>query len=264
VIPATDITAWGLRRPWPTRAAIEQDLLLARTIIAIYQHPKLRDELAFRGGTCLHQVLLDEPRRYSEDLDFVRRTSGPIGGVLDAVRDVADEVGLEIRDVSVKSYPKMRLVAQAENDPQAQLRIKIEINTYERSPARPLIRRPFQISNAWFTGATEILTFCSEELIATKLRALYERKKGRDLFDLWLAITELGLKPTEIIECFAPYRPGGYTPKLAAANLRAKVIDRRFNSDLLPLVAEWPAAYNVTDAAEMVIDSLISRIDSSP
>lgn len=154
MIPAADITAWGLRRPWPTRAAIEQDLLLARTIIAIYQHPDLRDELAFRGGTCLHQVHLPEPRRYSEDLDFVRCTSGPIGGVLDALREVAGEVGLEI-------------------------------NTYERSPARPLIRRPFQISNGWFTGATEVLTFCPEELVATKLRALYERNKGRDLFDLW-------------------------------------------------------------------------------
>ena len=116
MIPAADITAWGLRRPWPTRAAIEQDLLLARTIIAIYQHPDLRDELAFRGGTCLHQVHLLEPRRYSEDLDFVRCTSGPIGGVLDALREVA----------------------QSEDDPQAQLRIKIEINTYERSPARAL------------------------------------------------------------------------------------------------------------------------------
>ena len=263
MIPAADITAWAVRRPWPTRAAIEQDLLLARTIVAIYQHPDLRDELVFRGGTCLHQVLLAQPRRYSEDLDFVRRTSGPIGGVLDALREVATDVGLGVRDVSVTTYPKMRLVAQSEDDPQAQLRIKIEINTHERSPARPLIRRPFEINNGWFTGATEVLTFCPEELIATKLRALYERKKGRDLFDLWLAITELGLKPDEIIECFAPYRPVGYTSGLATTNLRAKVVDRDFSSDLLPLVANWPPEYNVPDAAELIIESLLSHIDST-
>ena len=263
MIPAADITTWGAQRPWPTRAAIEQDLLLARTIVAIYQHPTLRNELAFRGGTCLHQVHLLQPRRYSEDLDFVRCTSAPIGGVLDALREVAGEVGLEVRGVSVNTYPKMRLVAQSEDDPQAQLRIKIEINTYERSPARPLIRRPFQIRNGWFTGATEVLTFCPEELVATKLRALYERNKGRDLFDLWLAITELGLKPAEIIECFVPYRPAGYTSRLAIANLRGKLSDRNFGSDLLPLVTQWPAEYNVSDAAELVIESLINRIDSS-
>jgi superfamily II DNA or RNA helicase len=39
VIPAPAITAWGLQRPWPNRAAVEQDLLLARTIVAIYEHP---------------------------------------------------------------------------------------------------------------------------------------------------------------------------------------------------------------------------------
>lgn len=262
MIPAADITAWGLQRPWPTRAAIEQDLLLARTIVAIYQHPDLRDELAFRGGTCLHQVQLTQPRRYSEDLDFVRCTSGPIGGVLDALRDVANDVGLDVKDVSVNTYPKIRLVAQSEDDPRAQLRIKIEINTYERSPARPLIRLPFQISSEWFTGSTEVLTFCAEELVATKLRALSERKKGRDLFDLWLAITELGLRPGDIIECFAPYRPIGYTSRLAATNLRVKAADHDFSSDLLPLVANWPPGYDVHEAAEMVIESLIDQIDS--
>ena len=56
MIPAPAITAWGLTRPWPTRASIEQDLILARLIVEIYHHPALRDELVFRGGTCLHQV----------------------------------------------------------------------------------------------------------------------------------------------------------------------------------------------------------------
>jgi predicted nucleotidyltransferase component of viral defense system len=79
VIPAPAITAWGLQRPWPNRAAVEQDLLLARTIVAIYEHPLLAEELVFRGGTCLHQVHLLTPRRYSEDLDFVRRTHARIG-----------------------------------------------------------------------------------------------------------------------------------------------------------------------------------------
>jgi len=61
----------GVTRPWPNRAAIEQDLLLARTVIAIYDDPLLAGELVFRGGTCFHQVHLPAPLRYCEDLDFV-------------------------------------------------------------------------------------------------------------------------------------------------------------------------------------------------
>ena len=89
MIPAAAITQWGVTRPWPTRDQVEQDLLLARTIIAIYEHPLLKEELAFRGGTCLHQVHLSAPLRYSEDLDFVRTTHTPIGPIIDALREVA-------------------------------------------------------------------------------------------------------------------------------------------------------------------------------
>jgi predicted nucleotidyltransferase component of viral defense system len=128
VIPAASITAWGTTRPWANRAAVEQDLLLARTIVAIYQDPLLREELVFRGGTCLHQVHLSSPWRYSEDLDFVRRTHGGIGAVLDALRDVAQLVGLQVRGTDVSTHPKMRLRATAEDDPNVPLRIKVEIN----------------------------------------------------------------------------------------------------------------------------------------
>jgi len=51
VIPAAAITAWGNTRPWPTREQIEQDLLLARTIVEIYNHPLLAGELVFRVVT---------------------------------------------------------------------------------------------------------------------------------------------------------------------------------------------------------------------
>lgn len=84
MIPRAAIIEWGLTRPWPNQQAIEQDLLLARTIVEIYRHPLLSEELVFRGGTCLHQVVLPNPLRYSEDLDFVRTTNGGIGP---AVRD---------------------------------------------------------------------------------------------------------------------------------------------------------------------------------
>lgn len=174
MIPEPSVTAWAVTRPWPNRPAIEQDLLLARTIVAIYEHPYLREELAFRGGTCLHQVHLPTPRRYSEDLDFVRRTRSGIGAVLDGLRDVADQVGLEVRGTKISQHPKLTLRGRSETDPNLPLRIKVEINTHETSPAKPLIRLPFAVTNSWFTGTAEVLTFEPAELVATKLRALYQ------------------------------------------------------------------------------------------
>ena len=136
MIPAPAITAWGLTRPWPSPTNVEQDLLLARAIVELYSHPTLRDELVFRGGTCLHQVHLPAPLRYSEDLDFVRVTNTPIGPVFDALRDVAASMGFTDIATEVKKFPKMRWRTKATTDPELTLRIKIEMNTHETSPAR--------------------------------------------------------------------------------------------------------------------------------
>ena len=259
MIPASDITAWGVTRPWPSRAAVEQDLLLARLIVELYTHPYLRDELVFRGGTCLHQVHLSTPLRCGEDLDFVRRTHLGIGLVFDALRDVARVVGLDVRGTEVGEHPKMRLRAAPE-DGGPPLRIKIEINTHETSPAHALVRMPFGVDTAWFCGDAEVLTFSSAELAATKLRALFQRKKGRDLFDLWLVLTRLQTPPAAILSGFEPYRPQGYTSSRAIDNLRGKQHDPAFRRDLDLLVASQPVTYSIEEAADLVIDSLLSRV----
>ena len=72
MIPARHIRAWSRVAPWLTEEQIEQDLVLSRLIVEIANHPVLGEELVFRGGTCLHKVVLPEPLRYSEDLDYVR------------------------------------------------------------------------------------------------------------------------------------------------------------------------------------------------
>lgn len=128
MIPAAAITAWGNMRPWPTWEQVEQDLLLARTIVAIYDNPLLKEELVLRGGTCLHQAHLAIPLRYSEDLDFVRRSHTEIGPVFDALREVAATVGRAVRSTVVGQHPKMKLEAAATGS-EAKLRIKVEINT---------------------------------------------------------------------------------------------------------------------------------------
>ncbi len=57
------------------------------------------------------------------------------------------------------------------------LRLKIEINTREHFTIHGFQQHPFAIKSRWFTGNTTILTYSLEELLGTKLRALYQRKK---------------------------------------------------------------------------------------
>lgn len=258
MIPAAYVTDWERRAPWSTREQIEQDLLLSRLIIEIANDEYLDDELVFRGGTCLHKLYLPTALRYSEDLDYVRTTAGGIGPIIDAVRRIGESLGMTVH-TQVTTHPKIRLRAPFESG-DGTMSIKIEINTFERSPARPLHRVPFSIDSPWFAGTADVLTFDLAELVATKIRALYQRSKGRDLFDLWLALVQLGVPPADIIDAFAPYRPEGYSSALAEVNLRRKIDTSVFRSDLDQLVTLWPNGYEIVAAADLVIEQVIARI----
>ncbi len=186
MITEADLAQWRRVVPWPTDEQVEQDLVLSRLIIEIANHPLLGQELVFRGGTCFHKLWLDRPWRYSEDLDYVRTTAGGVGEILNALRDIAETVGFDRVQTDIRRHPKVRLDSTFVGG--TRMRVKIEMNTFERSPALPTVTRPLMVDNAWFNGRADVATFTLEELIATKIRALYQRRKGRDLFDMWLAV----------------------------------------------------------------------------
>lgn len=258
MIPRALITAWGRVVPWPTVDQVEQDLLLSRLIVEIANVDYLGGDLVFRGGTCLHKLHAPTPLRYSEDLDYVRRTSGGIGELTRAVTEIGNRLGMTVR-TRVTEHPKMYLRAPFESG-SGQMRIKIEVNTFERSPVNQHIRLPYAVESTWFAEKADVLTFTLAELVATKIRALFQRSKGRDLFDLWFALTQLGVPAPSIIEAFTPYRPDGYTSRRAELNLREKVRTPSFRDDLRPLLAVWPDGYDVDEAAELVIGDLLAHI----
>ena len=259
MIPQADIAHWRTQVPWVSAENVEQDLILSRLIIEIAQHQLLGRKLVFRGGTCLHKLWLDRPWRYSEDLDYVRPSGGGIGDVLDAVREIAETVGFDDVRTAVGMHHKARLRASFEGG--GPFHIKVEINTFEGSPARPTVAKGFVVDSPWFRGSAEVPTFCAPELIATKVRALYQRRKGRDLFDLWLAVNHLGLDPVEIAACFDTYRPDDWTAALAMDNLDQKLENSTFVSDLAPMVAEWPADYSI-DAGHAAVETIIHAIEA--
>ncbi len=73
------LTAWREHAPWTKRSQVEQDLRLARGVVAIFEDTVLREHLAMRGGTVLHKGHLAPAARYSEDIDLVLTKSMSAG-----------------------------------------------------------------------------------------------------------------------------------------------------------------------------------------
>ena len=79
-----------------------------------------------------------------------------------------------------------------------------------------------------------ITTYAPEELLGTKIRALYQRRKGRDLFDLWYSYAQGFLNPEETVNSFLSYmeKEGHAISRQAFAdNLQAKMKHPAFQTD---------------------------------
>ncbi len=206
MIPETNITAWSQTAPWAEPRQIEQDLIISRALVDIFNHDLLGLTLRFRGGTALNKIIFPKPLRYSEDIDLVRTEASPIGPVLDALREVLEPWLGQGNFAQSQVAPKLRFRVPAEDDPGMQIRLKVEINIAEIEAFDPPVLADYKFDNPWFSGATKIATFSPEELIATKLRAMLQRDKGRDLFDLDHALVVLpDLDIDRVIALFGRY-----------------------------------------------------------
>jgi predicted nucleotidyltransferase component of viral defense system len=164
----------------------------------------LKGKIAFRGGTAIHKLLFSKPFRYSEDIDLVQVQSEPIGATVDAIRDALSWLGKCSREQVGHS---MHLVFKftPEVSDGSQLKLKVELNTREHHHLYGIKSYPFEIKNSWYQATTEIASFEPEEIFGTKLRALLQRHKNRDLLDLNEGLVELEIAPSKVIECFEHY-----------------------------------------------------------
>jgi predicted nucleotidyltransferase component of viral defense system len=188
VIPRDYITAWRDQAPWVQDFQVEQDLVISRALVEIFADPLLRSSFAFRGGTALYKLHIKPAARYSEDIDLVQVAAGPIGPALNALRAKLDPWLGKPQWKQSEGRVTLYYRFDSEDTPPARLRLKVEINTREHFTVFGFAASPFAVSSRWFAGDCEITTYDLNELLGTKLRALYQRRKGRDLFDLALAL----------------------------------------------------------------------------
>lgn len=106
------------------------------------------------------------------------------------------------------------------------------------------------------------ITYEMDELMATKLRALYQRRKGRDLFDIWYVATNESINLNRVFDIFAKYcayNDVQISREEFIKNLEQKKDNRDFHVDmslLLPSKLHW----NFDEAYQFVIDNVISRL----
>ena len=253
------ITEWQQTAPWPQRYQVEQDLVICRALVEIFSHPLLTEQLAFRGGTALFKLHLP-PVRYSEDIDLVQVQAGPIGPVMDALQEKLNVwLGVPKRK---QSEGRVTLTYRLESEDGLPLKLKVEINSREHFSVLGFERRPFSVQSRWFIGSTTIQTYQLDELLGTKVRALYQRKKGRDLFDLWKALTCTESMPGQIINCFLQYMEHeGHRVSRAEfeKNLSEKFRDPRFLEDIGPLLMK-DSSWDFHQAADLVLNALVARL----
>ena len=267
MIPAQNVVAWGNLVPWTDARQVEQDLIISRALVEIFSDPGLRGALRFRGGTALNKLHFPAPLRYSEDIDFVRTSHGPIGPVLDRLRVALEPWLGRAQFEQSRVAPKLRFRVEAEDDG-APIRLKIEINTREVEAFDVPTALPLEVANPWFSGRAAISTFSREEMLATKLRALLQRDRGRDLYDLAHALEVFeGLGIDRVVEVFGQYLAlSGQAISRAQAQDRmfAKLANPRFLLDVRPLLpaarAEALTEESTEEAFRLVFMNLVDRL----
>jgi len=266
VIPHDYITEWRAQAPWVEDFQVEQDLVISRALVEIFSDPLLKEALAFRGGTALYKLHLKPAARYSEDIDLVQTRAEAAGPMMDAVREKLNPWLGDPRWKQTEGRVTFVYRFSSEGNPPIPLKLKVEINTREHFAVHGFRRMPFAVESRWFEGSCEIQTYELDELLGTKLRALYQRKQGRDLFDLATALEIGAVKPERIVETFSAYMEhegGRVTRAQFEENLSNKLQDPQFTGDISPLLADG-FAWDIEEAAPIVSSRLIELLPGDP
>lgn len=84
------IDEWRQKAAWTASSMVEQDLIINRALVCLYNNSIIASSLLFRGGTALNKIYFQPAARYSEDIDLVQIKSAPIGPILDSIRSCLD------------------------------------------------------------------------------------------------------------------------------------------------------------------------------
>ena len=183
-----------------TANVIEKDYVLGWVLAGISSHEDLGREWVFKGGTCLKKCYF-ETYRFSEDLDFTIRNPDHLEQdfLLSSFKEVADwvyentgiEVPYDLISFDVYANPRGAISVQGKigykgpMQPGGALpRIKLDLTNDEilvLDPAACEVHHPYSDRPE---DGIYVQCYSFEEVYAEKIRALAERERPRDLYDV--------------------------------------------------------------------------------
>lgn len=179
---------------------IEKDYVLGWLLAGIAAHPALKGSWVFKGGTCLKKCYF-ETYRFSEDLDFTLTNPDHLNEafLLEAFAGVAEwilersgiEMPRETLRFEIYENPRGRMSAQGRAGYRGPMerggdipRIKLDLTDDEVLVLRPVARPVHHPYSDKPVNGIEVACYSFEELFAEKIRALAERGRPRDLYDV--------------------------------------------------------------------------------
>jgi predicted nucleotidyltransferase component of viral defense system len=262
MIPLAYIREWRNLVPWQETDMIEQDLVICRALVEIFKDSYLFGNLAFRGGTSIHKLFMDPQPRYSEDIDLVQIKSMPIKETITRLQHQLSFLGQP--DIRQKANNNTIVFKYNSESMQSTiLKLKVEINCREHFSVLGFKEMDYSVKSEWFSGNCTLRTYSINELLGTKLRALYQRRKGRDLYDLFKVMSNTEVNHNELLQCYRAYIKFAVaqppTSKQFLRNMEEKMLDKDFLGDIKALIRP-DEIYNPNEAWEMVKTELVEKI----
>jgi predicted nucleotidyltransferase component of viral defense system len=180
---------------------IEKDLVLGWVLAGIYNHEALAESWIFKGGTCLKKCHF-ETYRFSEDLDFTVTDPAHINQdflwrIFAEISDwIYEHSGIELpTDLhTFEIYPNPRgrpacqgrLAYRGPISPRSggSPRVKLDITADEHLVLPPKRLPVFHPYSDTPEDGIHVLSYAYEEAFGEKVRALAERARPRDLYDV--------------------------------------------------------------------------------
>lgn len=255
---------WGL-----TEEVVEKDYVLGWLLSGIGSHPRLRDHWIFKGGTCLKKCFV-ETYRFSEDLDFTVLEGGPLepDDLLPVLMEMLDDVeqasGIALidRPPLVRMRPgsrsaEGRVYYRGPRGAPVEARVKLDL-TYDEILVEETERRT--ISHAYddeLPGDRSVRSYAFVEVFAEKLRALGQRTRPRDLYDVVNLYRRADLRDERglvraVLERKCEYK-GIAVPTLKAVSAADKAADLR---------ADWAAMLDHQLPALPPIDEFVDTLET--
>lgn len=262
MIPAAYIREWRNQVPWQETDMIEQDLVICRSLVEIFNDPYLAENMAFRGGTAIHKLFMNPQPRYSEDIDLVQIKAMPIKETITRLQQRLSFLG----EPDIRQKANNNTVVFKFNSESIQttvLKLKVEINCREHFSVFDFKEMDFAVNSEWFKGKCNLKTYYIDELLGTKLRALYQRRKGRDLYDLYKVMSNIEVDSSKLLQCYREYmkfvvaQPP--SQKQFLRNMEDKMVDDEFLGDTKSLLRP-DEQYDANKAWKLVKSELVERI----